>query len=346
MHARLVASDAASKALITALSPHSGAIRCSQVQAGASTASDAADKELRLSRGGSKAAAAAAVARMANDEGDCGGWAAGGAWSAPQKACWDEAEGASKPGAQTCASAQDVRSDTYSDRHMDQLHRAHTAAKALAEADAAQASLTGKPPARVCVAGLDDGVDSLGGSSLACSSVRMGATLSHRSGHRSSYPRMQALSTAPRRSGHRSSHPRQVERQGERAAERTSSTRGLHQHTRSPGQQTRSPGASHHHHHHHRCRRQQQEQQQLEEEHTHPNLHPPPLPPPPQQQHRHARDPHERHTDRLQRRYQAQDFEHHAHRGRRGPESAGPQKHKQLRTKAVCIHHESDGVSV
>ena len=364
MHARLVASDAASKALITALSPHSGAFRCSQVQAGASKASDAADKELRLSRmnhshshshsyvelrlsrDGSKAAAAAAVARMANDEGDCGGWAAGGAWSAPQKACWDEAEGASKPGAQTCASAQDVRSDTYSDRHMDQLHRAHTAAKAVAEADAAQASLTGKPPARVCVAGLDDGVDSLGGSSLACSSVRMGATLSHRSGHRSSYPRMQALGTAPRRSGHRSSHPRQVERQGERAAERTSSTRGFHQHTRSPGQHTRSPGASHHHHHHHRCRRQQQEQQQLEEEHTHPNLHPPPLPSPPQQQHRHARDPHERHTDRLQRRYQAQDFEHHAHRGRRGPESAGPQKHKQLRTKAVCIHHESDGVSV
>ena len=199
---------------------------------------------------------------------------------------------------------------------------------------------------RVCVAGLDDGVDSLGGSSLACSSVRLGATLSHRSGHRSSYPRMQALSTAPRRSGHRSSHPRQVERQGERAAERTSSTRGFHQHIRSPGQHTRSPVASHHHHHHHRCRRQQQEQQQLEEEHTHPNPHPPPLPSPPQQQHRHARDPHERHTDRLQRRYQAQEFEHHAHRGRRGPESAGPQKHKQLRTKAVCIHHESDGVSV
>ena len=363
MHARLVASDAASKALITAFSPHSGAFRCSQVQAGASKASDAADKELRLSRmnhshshshshvelrlsrGGSKAAAAAAVARMANDEGDCGGWAAGGAWSAPQKACWDEAEGASKPGAQTCASAQDVRSDTYSDRHMDQLHRAHTAAKALAEADAAEASLTGKPPARVCVAGLDDGVDSLGGSSLACSSVRMGATLSHRSGHRSSHPRMQALSTAPHRSGHRSSHPRQVERQVERAAERASPKRGLHQHTR-------SPGASHHHHH--RCRRQQQEQQQPEEEQTHPHPHPPPPPPPPlsppqqqhRQQHRHARDPHERHTDRLQRRYQAQDFEHHAHRGRRGPESAGPQKHKQLRTKAVCIHHESDGVSV
>ena len=217
---KVPACNAASTALITALSPQSGAVRCSQVPAGASKASDAADKELRPIRGGSKAAAA--VASMAEDKVDCGGLAAGGAWSAAQKACWDEAEVASKPGAQTCASAQDVRSGTYSDRHMapymDHLRRAHTAAKAFAEVDAARTSCT--PPARVCVAALDDGVDSLGGSSFACSSVRMGATLSHRSGHRSSHPRMQALSTAPRRSGHRSSHPRQVERQVERHVER------------------------------------------------------------------------------------------------------------------------------